>query len=259
MFRYYGKRIFTSPVFAVCAVLQAAVMVIGCYVDLLAARHNVVSVLYCFVITNAIGISHVLIPVVAAVPFLFFYVEELEKKAVYYQLIRSSRRERLFGQLGAALLSAVAMTAAAVLLFTGVCLLFGAGWEANLSMKMYFENTYFEQMVLKNTVSVYLIHVLALLAYSAPWVLCGMIASLFSKNKYVILATPFIFFMALSYFTELLACFELNPGTTLLKGMALSFAGGGIYYNLLYHTVLILLLCGAYGIVSGRRFRHEGI
>ena len=84
-------------------------------------------------------------------------------------------------------------------------------------------------------------------------------ASLFTKNKYVILAAPFIFFMALSYFTELLAVFRLNPGTTLLKGIALSDAGGGIYYNLLYHTVLSVLLCTVYGFVSGRRFRYEGI
>lgn len=92
---YYLKRILKSPVFGMCIILLVSVMLIGCYGDLEAARENHSSVLYLFIVTNSVGIAHVLVPVITVVPFLFFYVEEMEKKSVYYRIIRMESKKSI--------------------------------------------------------------------------------------------------------------------------------------------------------------------
>lgn len=259
MVEFYLKRIIQSPIFWVSVIALAVLMVIGCVEDLGAASQNLITILYCFQITNSIGISHVLLPAVVVIPFLFFYVDELEKGAMYYQLIRGGKDRSYRGQISAALLSAALITLLAVFLFFFVCVILGAKWQANDSLIMSFSNTYYEEMIQNKIYLVYIIYVLVFVCYSTPWTLMGVVISLFTKNRYLILIGPFIIFMAVSYLTELSGMLVLHPGYTLLKGITRTWGGGGLYYAIGYHFFLNTILSIWYLIMCRRRFRCEGI
>lgn len=259
MFLFYLKRIIKSPVFWGCIMTQTILMVLGCYEDLNAAAANQLPVFYCFEVTNTIGISHVLLPAIVVIPFLFFFVDELEKGALYYSLIRSKKTTCYIGQILAAVLSSMMVTSLATILFSLICMLYGAGWQITDSQIQVFRGTHYEQMVQERFGLVYLIHVFVFVLYSVPWVLIGMVLSLFTKHRYLILIGPFILFMAANYLTELAGISWLRPGDTLLKGNTRSLAGGGLYFALTYHLTLSIALSICYLTVSKRRFHHEGI
>ena len=256
---FYLKRTLKNPVFMICTALLTILMLIGCYEDLGAASANVIPVFYCFQVTNSIGISHVLLPAVVVIPFFSFFIEEVEKGALYYQLIRGNKKCCYLGQIGAAALSSMMVTLLATVLFSVVCMLFGAGWQINDTLIQGFSDTYYKELIQDRSYLVFIIHVLAFVLYSMPWVLIGMVISLFTKNRYLILIGPFIIFMAWSYLTELAGLMILNPGYTLLKGTVRIWVGGGIFYTIGYYLVVCVTLALWYLIVSYRRFHHEGL
>lgn len=259
MFWFYLKRVLKSPVFFGCVILLTVLMVIGCYEDLGAAANNNIPVYYCFWVTNSIGISHVLVPAVVVIPFLFFFVDELDKGSLYYQLIRSKKTVCFLGQLGAAAASAMLTAALSVISFSLFCMLCGAGWQANDSLIQGYAGTFYEEMIQNRLWLAYLIGVFVFVLYATPWVLIGMVLSLFTKHRYLILIGPFMIFMAANYLTELAGLLWLGPDQTLLKGSARNLAGGGIYYALAYHLILDAALSLCYLIGARRKFQHEGI
>ena len=255
------KRLLGSRVFWGAVVLFAAIMVAGAYEDLPHARVNSSSVLYLYMVSTSIGIAHALVAIVPIIPFAFFYVEELEKKAVYYNLIRCSKRSYYWSNIVAAVLSSVLVTVFALLLFTLVCLAFGAGLETGQSVMSHYGTSPFFRECLEDGRLIYvmLINFLAFVAYSAPWGLLCLLISIFSKNKYVIVAFPFIFKIAVSYLLQG-SLDRFDPSLTILKSQfVLSMPYGGIFYALGYHAVFITLFSVCYYVLSRRRYRHGGI
>lgn len=256
------KRLLASRVFWGTVILFAGIIVAGAYGDMEHARANSISILYLFVITNSIGISHVLAAAVTIIPFAFFYVEELDKKAVYYHLIRCSKRSYYLSNIAAAILSSVLVTVFALLLFVLVCLAFGAGFEVKPdgSMMNYFEGTFFSPWLESGRVlPVLLINMLAFVAYASPWGLLCLVISLFSKNKYVVIAFVFIIDRAASYLFQVSPLYLLDPGLTLLRGPVLRRPFGGIFYSLGYHAIWITVFSVFYYAVSRRRYGREGV
>lgn len=259
---WYLKKVLKNPMMYAAAILLAGLMCMGCYGDLAAARENKISVLYCYIVANSVGISHVLVPVVTSIPFLSVFVEEHEKKLAYYQIIRSRNRRKYYGaQWIAALATALLVAAASLLLFTMICLLFGAGWDSNDSIKMYFEGTYFADSVKNDfTINTYLIHCFAFLLYASPWALIGLLVSFFSRNKYVIIASPFIALLAGNYITELLSVNILNPGMTLLIGNDFRYQEyGGIFHTVRYFAILLFALTIMLCIKITEKMKNEGL
>lgn len=253
------KRLLGSGVFWGTVVLFAVIMIAGVYGDLIIARGNSMSVLYMFVVTTAIGIAHVLVAIITIIPFAFFYVEELEKKAVYYNLIRCSKRSYYLSNIATAFFSSVLVTVFALLLFVLVCLAFGAGFDPSRMIYYYEGTVYAPWMEDGHIIPVLLIEFLSFVAYSSPWGLLCLVISIFSKNKYVIIAFPFILHIAVSYGLQSSPLSILDPGLTLLKGSVLRMPCGGIFYALGYHGVWIAVFSVFYYVMSRRRYRHEGI
>ena len=259
---WYLKKILKNPVLYGAIALLTGLMCMGCYGDLAAAGENKISVIYCYIVANSVGISHVLVPVVTSIPFLSVYVEEHDKKLVYYQIIRSKSRRKYYGmQWLAALATSLSVAVISLFLFTIVCLLSGAGFGSNDSMKMYFEGTYFADYVKNDfTIRTYLIHCFAFLLYASPWPLIGMLVSSFSSNKYVIMASPFIALLAGNYITELLSVDTLHPGMTLLIGNEFRYQPyGGIFHTIRYFTVLIVILTVILSIRITGKMKNEGL
>ena len=255
------KRLLGSRVFWGTVVLFAAIMVAGAYEDLPDARANDISVLLLYDVTTSIGIVHALIAIVPIIPFAFFYVEELEKKAVYYNLVRCSKRSYYWSNIAAAVLSSALVAVFALLLFVLVCVAFGAGIETNSALRNHYEISVFvEWLEDGRLIYVMLIRFLAFVAYASPWGLLCLLISIFSKNKYVIVAFPFIFNFAISYLLQSSPLSRFNPDLTLLKGkFVLGMPYGGIFYALGYHAVFITLFSVCYYVLSRRRYRHGGI
>lgn len=254
------KRLLGSRVFWGTVIAFAGIMIAGAYEDLIVAGANSSPVLYLFLVTSSIGIAHALVAIITIIPFAFFYVEELEKKAVYYSLIRSSKRSYYLSNIAAAFFSSVLVTVFALLFFVLVCLIFGAGFDPNLSVMYYYEDTVYAPLLEDgHMIPVLLIEFLSFVAYSSPWGLLCLVISIFSKNKYVIIAFPFILDIAVSYGLQSSPLSILDPGLTLLKGPILRMPCGGIFYALGYHGGWIAVFSVFYYVMSRRRYRCEGI
>lgn len=260
MLRSYLKRILSSPLFWACSIILTIAMLIGVFEDLRVADSNSISLLYCWIVTNSIGISHVLLPVLSTIPFTFFYVDRLEKKAVYYTMIRSNTRNYYLSDVGASMISSALVTLVSSTLFLGFCAALGAGNNTQDSVTQYFLGTWFENWSAGSAYGkILLIHVLDYLLFSLPWALLGVLVSLFCRNKYVIIAAPFIGFMLISYITEMVSADYLSPGNMLLKGAIRNTPGGGILYAAIYFVGLSAVFGAAYYMISRRRIKHEGI
>lgn len=260
LFRVRMKQLLGSGVFWGTVLLFAVIMVAGAYADLPAARANSSSVLYLYLVTSTVGIAHVLVPVVTILPFAFFYVEEMEKKAVYYNLIRCSRRAYYGSNIAVAVLSSMLVSGLALLIFVLVCLGYGAGFAYSSSAASFFEGSMYAVWLTDGKhVWVLLVKLLAFVVYSAPWGLLCLAASVFSKNKYVILAAPFLMEWSVTLVLQMLGVWQLDPGMTLLKGPYIRLPWGGIPYALGYHGILVAALSAFYYGMSKRRYRREGI
>lgn len=261
MFRLYYKRCITNPVFYACAVLQAVMMAAGCHEWLGLAKENVISVLYCYRVTTSIGIGHVVLPLISVIPFMIFQVEETRPGAIYFQLSRTSFWKELWGRLAAALLSAVTAMAAALLIFTVIAMACGAVWQTNDSVINWYEKSSLRELAEKGTWQIYLIESAGFLLYAMPWVLIGMVASLFVKNPYIVFAFPFVVFITANFLEDLTGSGWLNVSfIVLLKNVKLRGTfGGGIVIAAGYQ----LCLCGAltllYVFLWKRRWTHDGL
>ena len=254
------KQLLGSGVFWGTVLLFAVIMVAGAYSDLPAARANSLPVLYLYLVTSTVGIAHVLVPVVTILPFAFFYVEEMEKKAVYYKLIRCSKRAYYGSNIAVAVLSPILVSALALLDFVLVCLGYGAGFGYSNGMVSFFEGSMYADWLLDGRhVWVLLVKLLAFVARSAPWGLLCLAASVFSKNKFVILAAPFLIERSVSLVIQMLGLWLLDPGMPLLDGPSLRLPWGGIPYALCYNGILVAALSAFYYVMSKRRYCHEGI
>lgn len=260
LFSVRMKQLLGSGVFWGTVLLFAVIMVAGTYTDLPAVRANSSSVLYLYLVTSTVGIAHVLVPVITILPFTFFYVEEMEKKEVYYNLIRCSRRAYYSSNIAVAVLSSMLVSGLALLIFVLVCLGYGAVFGYSDAELSFFEGSIYVGWLRDGRhVWVLLVKLLAFVTYSAPWGLLCLAVSVFSKNKYVILAAPFLIEWSVSLVLQMLGVWQLEPGMTLLAGPYIRLPWGGIPYALGYQGILVAALSAFYYGMSKRRYRREGI
>ena len=158
MITYYLKKSICNPVFLGVVVVFSVTLIIGCYSDLSAAQTNTIPVLYCFMVTTSVGIAHVVAPLLCAMPFLFFYVDSLDSGSSYFLMIRTKAKTELLAKILAALISSVCMTGMALIFFTVTALCFGAGWEAEQSLHLSFQDKFFEAMIESHMMSVYFVY-----------------------------------------------------------------------------------------------------
>ena len=260
MLRTSLRKILGSAVFWGTSVLFAAIMVLGAFSDIAAAVNNPIPILYCFIVTSTVGIAHVLMPVISIIPFTFFYVDELDKKSVYYNLIRCSKRKYYFSNIFSALISSALVTVTALALFVIVCIIFGASLDTTPAFLSFFGGgTFYSWLEAGNSLGVMVLHFGAFILFSLPWGLVSLVVSLYTNNRYVIIAAPFILSMAFSYITEMAALDFLNPGYMLLKGPLRQELWGGFFHALIYQLLCVLLLSGFYYFKSKRRYLYAGL
>ncbi|MBO5389871.1 MAG: hypothetical protein J6A59_17385 [Lachnospiraceae bacterium] len=255
------KRIIKCPVIYVCIIVLTLLMIIGCCEDLSYAKNNNIGVLYCFVLTNSLGVSHVVAPLLVSIPFLYYYVDEIDHKYTYYQIIRANDKVKYYGaQILSAIITVLIVTIVSILCFTILCLLLGATWEPGQTMAYYYEGTFWEKYIVNgNSLFVYMVYCVCFVLYALPWPLVGIMASYILRNRYVIVASPFIAFVFISYITQLLSLERLDPGLTLLKGSVMYMEYGGVIHSVLYNILLTTLFIVIIFVEIKMRYKKRGI
>lgn len=251
-----------NPVFGICVILQVIIMLMGCKEELrFAIDGNLIPILLCYSETVSIGIAHISLPLLSVIPFLYYHVEEIHTGALYFSQVRTTARKDLAGRIGAAILSAATMAAVSLLLFTCGALALGASWQTNDTIANWFENTYYEELLKTSTWQVYLIHGAGFLLFSMPWVLIGLVCSLWVRNKYLVFAFPFVVFMLCGIIMDLTGNWWFGIGyILLLKNLKTrTYFADGLGIACLYLILFGGVWIAAYVISWKRRWRRDGI
>lgn len=255
---FYLKRTIKGKIFWICTAVMIVLLLAGCWEDMFVERVLQPSVLYMYLISTGIGTVAVLMPVLVSMPFLFYYTDEIRSGATHFQMIRMKKKSRyLMGQFLAAIGSAVLMAIVAMFVFTGCCVAMGAGWQANDAMLQgFFQESMYEAYLKQgSTVIPYLIYAFTYILFSMEWGMIGMVVSFFIKNRYVVVAAPFLFAQIMAY----LMYGAFAPYTTLLQTVHLHWAGGGLYYAIGYHAISLAVWIGLSILLFHRRMKNEGV
>lgn len=266
MFRLYTKRVFKSPLFWACVAAASFFWISGAFAQYGFADQGL-NILYVMRVSQAFGMIVVLVPVLVTIPFIFFWVEELQNKSVYYQMIRTNYRKYYRSQIFGALYSSGIVAIISVAIFSIVSFGAGAGFlpaECNFYDGTGVEAIFYSQ----NMWFLFVWQCIVFILFCLPWTMFSLVFSLFTQNRYVLIAAPFVCFFSMNYLLDALYPLYPNvvwflPTQTLLEGKllyedfwSLKFH---ILYPVIYHFVLIGVLATIYYVVSKRRFQREGI
>lgn len=275
MLRFYLKRIMKSRLFLFCLGITVFVLLFGTMNILLVARecavHNeAISIMESLHATLDFGgFFCVIAPALMSITPLYFFTEDLEKRAVYYQMIRGNRKSYYLGQIVSAMITTSLMIVIGLIVFVCVCTLNGVSWEHNGYWIYLFEGTNTEAYYYgAESWKITLWHLIVTVFYCLPWSLLGMVVSLITKNRYVVMASPFVIFMLWNYISHWLTqsipkLVWVQPTKPLMLTGVLWEENWSItltiVYPVLYHCILIGGLSLVYLLITRRRYLREGL
>lgn len=266
MIRHYVKKIITSPVFIICIGILLFLWISGCIDYLRVCKDNIIDVLYLIRVSAAFGVVLYMIPVITSLPFLTRYTEEQHNRIIYYQMIRANPKSYFRSQIICAVLSSLIMGVTSMVILFIISILAGAGFE--VGMGNFFEDTCMYGLYHSSRMwMLYVWYCVLYILYGLPWTFFSLVISLVTKNKYILIAAPFVCCFGLSYIVEIVSVkwpvlIWVWPLQTILDA-GLIFRDfwtmtHTVLYPVIYHLGLIVLLGGIYYCVSKRRFLREG-
>lgn len=166
------------------------------------------------------------------------------------------------------LVSVLLMAVISMVVFTIICLAIGVTWENTGWFVIYEETNVAEYFMGNESWKITLWYFVLSILYCLVWPLFGILVSLFTKNRYVILAAPFVIFMAWNYISQLiygifhniLWVMPIQP--VLLWGLPWEAYWSielHVIYPIIYHVVLLGGLSLTCLLIIKRRFVKEGI
>lgn len=250
MYKVYIKNIFFSKIFWIAISITLLTFFAGSYQSLI-VKDNALA---CFECATVWGPGHIVAMVLSPLPFLVIFSEETQRRAAYYQIVRTSKRKYIFDQIMAVFTSVMGMGFIVLLVFLLICKAYDCDFSlAEQAQKLYGLGI-FENIVKNNTILFYLLVYISYVLYILPGAFFTMIISCFVKNKYIVFAMPWIVFR----FFQILA---LVSGNSYLDWSYASFVGTtmsesleGMLYCYLYPSALCLFAIIFYYIIFKRRF-----
>ena len=223
MFGFYMRRILRSRFFVICVIINVILFIIGGHQDIFNAAEYNMSVLDLFKDSACYGIGHVSAYILYTLPFLYYFSEEINNKMVYYRLIRCSRRSYFASHIFSAVVSVILM-----------CII--------------------------SVVILYCITCVSYILSITPGILFAIVASLFIKNRYIIMAVPFIVLRLFQLISTITRQDYIDWGIyTDLSAATMYKTVGGLVYAFGYLAFLLIALSVIYYVGSMRRFRHGKI
>lgn len=275
MFRFYLKRMILSKLFVVCLIITIIILLFGASKILMVAGeragyNEAISILETLHATMEFGgFYSVIAPALMSITFLYFYTEDMAKRAIYYQMLRTNRFRYYIGQIVSALVSAGLLIFVGLVVLVIVSMIAGVSWNHEGWWVYLFEGTNTEKYYYgDDSWKLTLWHLVIVIFYSLPWPLLGMVISLFTKNRYVIMASPFVIFMLWNYITQFLwfdnnwIIWVIPTGPMLLIGVPWEpnwSLGLTFIYPIVYHVIFIGGLSLIYLLITRRRYVREGL
>lgn len=268
MLRYYMKRILTNPIFYICLAIGLFALITPCRHELPFCRVDRLPIMY-MLSTTEMGIFSMLVPILTTAPFMLVFTEELKEKVVFYQMIRAGRKHFYRDQILSAIFCGVIIGAITWTVWLIVMLGAGARFPATNDWFGNFIGTNLESMVETDAfIWLSIWYLLVQVFYCLHWNLMGMALSLVTKNKYVLIAAPFIIYLVWEYMTQMIYSMAkgvmfVNPGSMRMSGGLEYLPYWQLSYSYLYPIVVYVILIGGLGglyyIVTKRRFLREGL
>lgn len=275
MLTFYLKRMIKSKLFYICLGATVGILLFGATQIIMRGHERAyynepISILEALHSTMEFGGFYVVVaPALMSVLFLYFYTEDMEKRAIYYQMLRTNRLSYYAGQILSALCSSGLLIVISMLIFCVVCMAAGVVWEHNghwaeifmeTNIGPYYYGPYSELLTVWQIVCI--------VFYSLPWPLVGLLVSLVTKNRYVIMASPFVVFLLWNYMAQFLWKYAhwldwIKPTScTLILDLPyrdfwtiqLTFL-----YPILYIIVFVGIVSSIYLGVTKRRYVREGL
>lgn len=263
MFKYYMTRILTRPVFYLCIGCMVAVMLYDVREYLSYASESILNLFYFY----KYGVADhcvVVMPIITSLPFLICFVEELNRKTKFYQMVRTDYSGYYNGIFGSAMVSAALVAMISVTIYLLICA--GAGAHL-LGGQQVYDGTVYE--TLENPIQflgILLLSGFGYVCYGLMWPLFALLLSIFTYNRYVLYAAPFVIFYAWNFGTayisyEIPVVRYLNPTNLLLYSLihdtTLTVAKLCIYV-MIFTLVLLGVLYVAYYMISMRKMMKNG-
>lgn len=249
MLRFYLRNTLLSP--------ALIVGIIGLWLAMLAGTVFQNDLLYCYQYAVSLGVTPFFIPVATVLPICFMQKQMDAGNIRYVCMIRSSRGSFSIGALLSAVLSGMAITLGAFLLFTAFCCIYCPTGTPYFGNGMFFYQTPFYVTLLKRPGLLYLLMGCIFTLNGAIWPAISLLCFSFSSNQYLALAIPFVVRTGTGYLMQSMGWFYLDPAQLLLKGVANQLPGGGVPYVLLYSAVVVLF-CGLLWTHSVKRRLYYG-
>lgn len=271
MFRYYMKRILTSRMFWLCMAISLFTLLYPCRFEWEYCRMDpgTMPVLYLLSALGFEGVYTMIVPILTSAPFMLVFTEELKEKVVYYQMIRAGRRHYYRDQILSAIGVGAIIGGISYFIWFVLCLAFGAVLDNSHGHYSLLDGTVMESIAHSDGIVWLTIwYILLYVFYCLYWSLIGMALSLVTKNKYVLIAAPFIIYLVWEYVTQMLysvskVALFFNPGSPMMNGTLEYLPSWKVEYSVLYpilcYVILIGGLGGLYYIVTKRRFLREGL
>lgn len=199
MFKYYMIRILTRPVFYICIGCLVAIMLFDVRTDFPHASDSILNLMYFYLFgVNAHYVT--VVPIATSIPFLLCFVEELNRKTKLYQMVRIQYRSYFNGIFGSAVVSSALVAGLSVTVYLLICKCAGAGLLTG--QQVYDETIYSGLMELTQIIGILLMSCLGCVCFGMLWPLFGLVLSIFTRNRYVLYAAPFVIFFGWNYMTS---------------------------------------------------------
>ena len=257
MLRYLVKETFKNVFLYAGIVLVAVMLVLGVSDENLAGTMNY-DPLYLFEVSGAMGPVWLSIPILVTIPYACMHFEGGRGNFLSCSLIRTKRSTYLRNHMLAAYLSGFVTVLGGILLFFAVLRL--RLWGKPIVFTELYNIFSFWDNMEKNgaCVASLIVRCLSYCFYGGIWSLMSFVLSLSLRNKYVVVATPVIMELLMSYLFMLPLIREytwfFDPGQLTLSGNVQEFWGGGIPFVVLYECAIIFLLAVAGNIILRRKY-----
>lgn len=248
MVRFYLRNTLISPALPAGILALVLIMLVsGDFTD---------DLMYCYQHSICLAPTGYFIPVVTVLPICLVQRQMGAGNTQYACLIRSSRRSFSGGALLGAVLSGMAVTLGAFLLFAVFCAIRSFPPTIGLGMHLYPADNPFYAALNLHPVLLYLVMGGVFVLNGSLWPAISLLCWSFTPNQYVALAAPFVIKVAVSWSTQFLGLYFLDPAQLLLKGVLNQTFGGGVPYVLIYCAVVIAVCGIIWDCTVRRRLRH---
>ena len=255
MFKRELKRAICSWYFVLATIILYISLFIGVIFDVLYSKGE--NLLVLIIITLIIGTSIIVIPVVCGIPYGTSFCIDYESGYFEFAITRTSIRNYVLTKIVVGFISGASVVLAAIVLFSLSCILVRPSVLQSVDYVNYSLGEYWVLLLNdKKDIIVFLFRVLMLCVFGGIWPVISLGMSIIIKNKYIIMAVPFLVSEIMSYITQLSGAYSFDLSNIPLQGPVESMSFGGVPFALAYSLLIITIMTCMFWVGVERKLKH---